>query len=74
MDLYEKEILLRKKKELVQKLRRHHEMTHKLLFEMDVCQSVDRSVNPEVFNYHYQRVHDIYDNYIPKRIILRMKL
>ena len=39
-------------------------MTHKLLFEMDVCQSVDRSVNPEVFNYHYQRVHAIYDNYI----------
>ncbi|MBQ9840054.1 MAG: FUSC family protein [Erysipelotrichaceae bacterium] len=64
LDLYEKEILLRKKKELVQKLRRHHEMTHKLLFEMDVCQSVDRSVNPEVFNYHYQRVHAIYDNYI----------
>ena len=64
LDLYEKEILLRKKKELVQKLRRHHKMTEQLLFEMDVCQSVDQKQQPEVFTYHYNRAHEIYDNYI----------
>ena len=64
LNLYESEILMHKKRELVKKLRRHFEVTEKLLFEMDVCQSVDQQKDKEVFDFHYVRAHNIYENYI----------
>lgn len=64
LGLYETEILFHKKKELVAKLRRHYEVTEHLLFEMDVCQSVDQEKHKEVYEYHLQRVHQLYLGYI----------
>ncbi|MDD6468271.1 MAG: aromatic acid exporter family protein [Erysipelotrichaceae bacterium] len=64
LGLYETEILFHKKKELVAKLRRHYEMTKRLLFEMDVCQSIDQQQYKEVYEFHVKRVHQLYLDYI----------
>ena len=64
LDLYESEIIVNNKKELLYKLYRHYEMTNQLLFEMDVCQRVDRKENLEVYKYHYDHANKIYSDYI----------
>ena len=64
LDLYESEIIVNNKKELLSELIRHYQMTLKLLFEMDVCQNVNKEENPEVYTYHIERANKIYEEYI----------
>ena len=64
LDLYESEIIVNNKKELLSELIGHYQMTMKLLFEMDVCQNVNRLDDPEVYTYHLNRANQIYNEYI----------
>lgn len=62
--LYHNEVLLHKKRDYVNELEKHYEMTQRLLLELEVLETVDREVNKEVFEYHVQKALDIYNSYI----------
>lgn len=62
--LYQNEFLLKKKREYVNQLRQHFEMTERLMLEIEVCETIDRNLYPEIFDYHIESALAIYESYI----------
>lgn len=64
LNLYQNEVLFKKKKEWVLKLQKHYEMAQRLMLEVEILQTIDRQKDSEVFDYHIDSALQIYDSYI----------
>lgn len=64
LDLYQNELLFKKKREWVDKLQKHYEMARRLMLEAEILETIDADENREVFDYHIASALKIYDSYI----------
>lgn len=59
---YDNELMLRKKREYVDKIKKHYDMAKRLLLEASIIETIND--NNEVFDYHINKALNIYQEYI----------
>lgn len=64
LTLYQNEVLLHPKKIWVDKLQKHYDMALRLLLELEVLETINRTTHQDVFDYHINSALTIYNEYI----------
>lgn len=64
LSLYSKEIIFHKRSELIEKLQKHLIVLKQMMVEIDVMDSIDKYIYPDIYDFHKKRAIQIYNQYI----------
>ena len=65
LDLYSHELLGKEKRTLVNELRLHYDMAEHLMLEIEILETIDKEIYPEIYQYHIDsalKLHQMYIN------------
>ncbi|MGN1344899.1 MAG: aromatic acid exporter family protein [Traorella sp.] len=64
LKVYHTELFMNKRREWVNKLQKHYDMATHLVLELEILETIDQQIHPDIFDYHVKAALDIYELYV----------